>query len=115
MLLDQYPQAIATLQRQQLKQEQQVRRFKAILVTLDRELDAAIAYDLELKNDTQRKARRAELQALEDYQGALLDLQNAQDRLIELEIDLTLLRSQFSVLKLEKRGAIAQLEAAIAV
>lgn len=113
MKLNEYPIQIANLQRQLLAQEQQVRRLKDTLATFDREIEGTIAFDPDLKNDAQRKAKRAELMATEDYQGLLLDLRSAQDTQAELEIDLEFLRSQFSVAKLEQREAIVSMELAV--
>lgn len=110
MQLNEYPLAIFNLQRQLLDQQKEVRRFKDLLVTFDREIDSQIAFDAELRNDTQRKVRKAELMASEDYQGLLIDLHQAQDKQTEMEIELEFLRSRFSVAKLERRESIATLE-----
>lgn len=111
MDLHQLPQTIADIQRSMLAQEGEIRYIKATLTTFDREIEGAIAFDSELKNESQRKAKKAELQAEEDYQRLCYRLQRAQDALAVSQIDLELLRSRFSVLKLESRWAIAQLEA----
>jgi hypothetical protein len=74
------------------------------------EIDTAIAFDTELRNDAQRKAKRMELMNTAEYRKAVAILQMAQDERAEIEIDLSLLRNQFSVLKLEKRDAIATRE-----
>ena len=109
--LHEIPQTIAQIQRQALVQEGEIRYLKATLTTFDREIEGTIAFDAELKNESQRKAKKAELQSEEDYQALSIKLQRAQDGLIELQIELELLRSQLSILKLEMRGAIARLEA----
>jgi hypothetical protein len=71
------------------------------------EIDTTIAFDTELRNDAQRKARRLDLMSTAEYRKAVANLQMAQDERAEIDIDLNLLRNQFSVLKLEKREAIA--------
>jgi hypothetical protein len=74
-------------------------------------IDRDIAFDPTLKNDAQRKVRRQELMETDaNYFRATLDLKNAQDKRTSLDIQLQLLRNEFSVLKLERREAIAQLE-----
>lgn len=71
----------------------------------------AIAFDANLKNDAQRKAKRVELQQTDgDFYQASLLLKQTKERRDLLAIDLELLRSQFALAKLEKREAIAQME-----
>ncbi|HEY9699662.1 MAG TPA: hypothetical protein V6D10_20545 [Trichocoleus sp.] len=114
MKISEFPQQIADKQLAVLSQEQKVRKLKDILQTFDREIECAVAFDAELKNESQRKSKKAELQADEEYQGTLLELQHAQDALVKLQIEADLLRSQFSVAKLEFRLSLAQLETSIA-
>jgi ABC-type proline/glycine betaine transport system ATPase subunit len=108
-LLD-YPAAIAQKQRQLLQAEQHIRRLQDVLNRLTAEIDTTIAFDTELRNDAQRKARRIELMKSADYRKAATNLQIAQDQRTEIEIDLSLLRNQFSVLKLELRESLAARE-----
>lgn len=108
-LLD-YPTSIAQKQRQLLQTEQHIRRLQDVLNRLTAEIDTSIAFDSELRNDAQRKAKRIELMKAADYRRAIANLQIAQDQRAELEIDLNLLRNQFSVLKLELRESIATRE-----
>ena len=110
MKLIDYPAAIAEKQHQLLRSEQHVRRLQEILNRLTAEIDTTIAFDIALKNDAQRKAKRIELMRSAEYRTAFANLQIAQDERAELEIDLNLLRNQFSVLKLEKRDSIAARE-----
>ncbi len=108
-LLD-YPAAIAHKQRELLRTEQHVRRLQDVLNRLTAEIDTTIAFDTELRNDAQRKAKRLEMMKAADYRKAVVNLQIAQDQHAELEIDLNLLRNQFSVLKLELRESLASRE-----
>jgi hypothetical protein len=108
--LNQFPKAIAEAQTALLMQQQEVRRLKDALVTYDREIEGVVAFDNDLKNETQRKFKKAELQADESYQGLLLQVRQAEFLQTKFEIDLERLRSQFSVAKLEKREAIARME-----
>lgn len=110
MKLIEYPAEIAEKQRQLLRSEQHIRRLQDILNRLTAEIDTAIAFDSDLKNDAQRKAKRLELMRTSDYRRAIANLQIAQDEQAELEIDLNLLRNQFSVLKLQLRETIAARE-----
>lgn len=107
-----YPQFIADLQRKLLNQQQAARRIKDALIAFDREIDHLIAFDTDLKNDSQRKVKKAEMQAGEDYQALLIDLRRMEDSQTETEIELQLMQNQFSILKLELRERIAKLEAA---
>ncbi len=108
-LLD-YPANIAQKQRELLQAEQHIRRLQDVLNRLTAEIDTTIAFDTELRNDAQRKAKRLELMKAGEYRKAATNLQIAQDHRAEIEIDLGLLRNQFSVLKLELRESIAARE-----
>ncbi|MCU0568694.1 MAG: hypothetical protein MUF49_19115 [Oculatellaceae cyanobacterium Prado106] len=110
MKLIDYPTAIAHKQRELLQTEQQIRRLQDVVNHLTAGVDTAIAFDTELRNDAQRKARRLELMASPDYRRALNNLLMAQDRRTEIDIDLNLLRNQFSALKLEMRESITRRE-----
>lgn len=110
MKLIDYPIAIAEKQRHFLQTEQHIRRLQDILNRLTAEIDTAIAFDTTLKNEAQRKAKRLELMRTPDYRRAAANLQLTQDERAEIEIDLNLLRNQFSVLKLQLREAIAARE-----
>lgn len=110
MKLIDYPVAIAEKQRNLLQTEQHIRRLQDIINRLTAEIDTAIAFNTELKNDAQRKAKRLELMSAPDYRRAATNLQITQDERAEIEIDLNLLRNQFSVLKLQLREAIAARE-----
>ncbi|GAB4377990.1 MAG: hypothetical protein Kow00121_28940 [Elainellaceae cyanobacterium] len=105
-LLD-YPATIAEKQRELLQTDQRIRRLKDVLDRLTAEIDTTIAFDAELRNDAQRKAKRLDLMKSGEYRKAVANFQIAQDERAALEIDLALLRNQFSVLKLEKREAIS--------
>jgi multidrug resistance efflux pump len=105
-----YPLAIAKLERQLLRTSQAMRRSQADLEKLQMTIEQAIAADLDLKDEQQRKARRLELITGNDFQNAQQVLQTHSDRRAELDIELQLLRNQFTVAKLEKREAIAQAE-----
>ena len=107
MKLVDYPATIAERQRDLLQADQRIRRLQDVLNRLTADIDTTIAFDTELRNDAQRKAKRLELMSSAEYRKAAANLQIAQDERAEVEIDLSLLRNQFSVLKLEKREAIA--------
>ena len=105
-----FPEKIANHRRQLLAASQNVRALQEALVTKTAKIDHLVAHDETLTNDTKRKARRAELMDDADYKALLSDLQIATDKRTEIEINLSLLLDQFSVLKLEKREGIARLE-----
>ncbi|WP_017316814.1 hypothetical protein [Mastigocladopsis repens] len=107
--LNHYPAAIAQaaqrvneVDSQLMAVQQQINRFEGIA-------DRTAAFDMDLKNDTQRKARRFELLLVNQ------EYQKAMDTLIQLTTEkanavthLEYLRNQFSVAKLQARLAIAQ-------
>lgn len=110
MRLIDYPAAIAQKQRELLQAEQHIRRLHDVLNRLTAEIDTSIAFDSDLRNDAQRKAKRIELMKAGEYRKAVANLQIVQDQRTEIEIDLNLLRNQFSVLKLELRESLAARE-----
>lgn len=115
MKLQDYPQVIAKLQRQILGLDQKLIGMTESVKIFEAEIDKAIAFDLTLKNDAQRKARRIELQQTDgDYYQASRLLKETKEKRELLAIELELARNQFSILKLEKREAIARLEAQVA-
>ncbi|MCC5636577.1 hypothetical protein LC593_12020 [Nostoc sp. CHAB 5844] len=109
MQMSHYPSAIAQaaqrvneLDSQLMAVQQQINRFEG-------NADRAAAFEVDLKNDAQRKARRFEVLLLNH------EYQKAVDTQIQLTVEkanaiahLEYLRNQFSVAKLEARLAIAQ-------
>jgi hypothetical protein len=115
MKLAEYPEAIARLQYQILDLDQRVISLAESVKVFEAEIDKQIAFDSTLKNDSQRKARRIELQQTDgDYYTASRQLLETKSKRDLLQIQLSLVQNQFSVLKLEKREAIAQVEATTA-
>lgn len=114
MKLSQFPQAIANLEKHLLKTAQNVRAAQAELDQLTAQIDSTIAHDADLKNEAQRKAKRAELMQQDLYQECLKEHLYWFDNHKVVEIELSLLRNQFTVAKLEARERIAQMENAAA-
>jgi hypothetical protein len=111
MHLFDYPMAIAKLERQSASLQQQAKTTKGAIAQIEAEIEAEIAFNPELKNDTQRKAKRTELMRQNDLLNELNTcLKQYEGELTETEIELSLRRNQFSVAKLERRAAIAQME-----
>ena len=109
--LTDFPEAIAFYMRELLSIEDQITPIKDELTELESEFDATVAFDCELRNDTQRKARRSELQAKHCwYQELSAMLKNLTHQKQETLIHLELRRNQFTVAKLEARSAIALAE-----
>lgn len=110
--LSDFPACISQAQLELLSQERHVRLLQEAIAQRQADIENAVAFDASLTNDAKRKARKAELMATDEYQQWQQDLQIAQDKRTELQIGLELLRNQFTVLKLERREAIAHLEVA---
>jgi len=109
MKLSQYPAAIAQATQAVNELDAQVAAVQLHINRLEGNADKVAAFESELKNDSQRKARRFEV--LETN----LEYQRALDKLIQLTAEkanaiahLEYLRNQFSVAKLEARLAIAR-------
>lgn len=110
MRLQDYPNAIAKLQRQIAKSQRELRSLDGELALANSAIESAIAFDDTLTNETKRKAKRSELRANEAYAESVRLCQEKRDEIDDLEIELSLIRNQFSVLKLRKRERIATKE-----
>ena len=107
-----YPAAIASFEQKLAYTNRQIRTLQAAIAETESKADRAIAFDGSLKNDLQRKTKRAEI--LEDDAGycrIALDCQSAIDRRSDLEIEINQLRSEFGVAKLERQHNTATLMA----
>lgn len=112
MKLSDYPEKIANLQRQILNLDQKLISLVESVRIFEAEIDKAIAFDSSLKNEIQRKTKRIELQQSDsDYYQASRILKQSKEKRELLAIELELARNVFGLLKLEKREAIAHLEA----
>jgi hypothetical protein len=110
MKLNQYADTIAQSKRQLLAVERAADRAKSKVDELLGQIDAAIAFDPELKNDAQRKAKRFELMKDASYVEAAEAYRIEAEKLDGMQVDHTQLLNRFSVAKLEAREAIAKLE-----
>ena len=75
-------------------------------------LKKTLKRDKSLKNDQHRKAKRLELQQQPDYLQICNSFKQAKEDRDRTLIKLNQLRNEFSVMKLEVRMMIAQLEVA---
>ncbi len=114
MKLAEFPAEIARLEKHLLKQNQVVRQCQAEVDNLLADIDHSIAFDSELKNDAQRKAKRAELLREQVCVEASGQLQYELDNRSALETELSLVRNQFTVQKLLIRESIALRELQLA-
>ncbi len=111
MHLKQYPNAIAEKQTELLELRQTIRQVKEAIAGRETDIDREIAFNQDLKNDGQRKAKRAELVRTDlDLLALMQRLDDLDDQQQQAEIDLTLLLNKFAIAKLEKRQTIAQME-----
>ncbi len=110
--LKQYPKAIASVEEKLLKLNREIEIQNQLISFFDADIEKTISDDKTLKNDQQRKSKRLELQQQPDYleiRRKLTELKEQRERNV---IQLNQLRSEFSVMKLELRMQIANLEAA---
>lgn len=111
LTLSEYPEAIAALQAQLQQLRYQMEPLKAQIADRDGVILRFIAFDPELKNEAQRKARRAEMESddmdLADWKTELDGLERVFN---QVSIELELMVNRFTVAKLEARREIAQLE-----
>lgn len=112
--LIQYPKDIAQIQSRILRLDRRIRKAQKQLDQLTADIELAIANNPDLKNDQQRRAKRLELMQAPEFVVLADAVAEGTDRRTRLEIQLGLLRNEFSVLKLQFRDHIASKEAAIA-
>lgn len=107
--LGQYPAAIAKVSNQILAIDEQIQEFKMRGEAIESGIELVVAFDAELKNDSQRKAKKLQgLQASTHYQQAITALSRLGNDRTDLVNQLEQLRGEFSVAKLEFRAAIAE-------
>ncbi|WP_341525830.1 hypothetical protein WKK05_25095 [Nostoc sp. UHCC 0302] len=109
MQLSHYPAAIAQAAQRTNEIDSQLMAVQYQINRFEGNADRAAAFDVDLKNDAQRKARRFEVLLVnQEYQKAM----DTQIRLTAEKANaiahVEYLRNQFSVAKLEARLAIAQ-------
>jgi leucyl-tRNA synthetase len=107
--LGQYPAAIAQAAEIANELDFQIAEVKHHIARLEGNADMVVAFEANLKNDNQRKARRFEvLQVNPEYQRAMDALTRISTEKANAVARLEHLRNEFSVAKLEARLAIAQ-------
>ena len=109
MQLSHYPAAIAQAAQRVNEIDSQIIAVQQLISREEGTADRVSAFDPELKNDGQRKARRFELLLTNQaYQTAINTLMRLTAEKANAIAHLEYLRNQFSVAKLEARLAIAQ-------
>lgn len=109
--LEKYPIQIAELSKELVKVQNQQRRLSETLALIDNQIDRAIAFDTDLKNDSQRKAKAKELREESSQRAELLtQLQELSDRIRLLEIDIEYYRNEYRLQTLLLRQEVARLE-----
>ncbi len=109
MKLNQYPAAIALASQTVNEVESQITAVQMQINRMEANADKVAAFEPDLKNDAQRKARRFEvLHTNLEYQQALNTFLRLNNEKANAIANLEYLRNQFSVAKLEARLAIAR-------
>ncbi|HAG83614.1 MAG TPA: hypothetical protein DD379_00260 [Cyanobacteria bacterium UBA11162] len=109
MNLSQYPAAIAQAAQTVNELDAQLSAVQLNINRQEANADKKVAFESDLKNDSQRKARRFELLEVNlEYQHALNSLMRLTTQKANAIAQLEYLRNQFSVAKLETRLAIAR-------
>jgi hypothetical protein len=106
--LEDYPHAIAQTRAAIARCDQRIAQLEADIEYRAAQFEKRIAEDHDLKNDTQRRAALKDYRYNDaQYQGWLALLRNQQEKRTQQEIRLELLRSSFSVAKIQARQRIA--------
>lgn len=109
MQLSHYPAAIAQAAQRVNELDSQMMAVQQLINRVEGNADRVAAFEPDLKNDSQRRARRFEVLLIDqEYQTALNTLIRLTAEKANALAHLEYLRNQFSVAKLEARSAIAQ-------
>lgn len=109
MQLSHYPGAIAEAAQRVNELDSEIMAVQQLLNRVEGNADRICAFDVDLKNDAQRRSRRFEVLLTDrEYQTATNTLMRLTAEKANALAHLEYLRNQFSVAKLEARRAIAQ-------
>lgn len=109
MHLSHYPGAISEAAQRVNELDSEIMAVQQLLNRVEGNADRVSAFDIDLKNDAQRRSRRFEVLLTDrEYQTATNTLMRLTAEKANALAHLEYLRNQFSVAKLETRRAIAQ-------
>jgi hypothetical protein len=115
MNLSNFPHAIATAQQKLLNLGRDIAIVRNALLLEENSVDQTIAFSSDLKNDTQRKTAKTQmLQESTLYQALTKNLADLTDKYNRADINLQLVKNNFTVAKLEMRERIAKMETLVA-
>jgi hypothetical protein len=115
MKLSNCPHAIATAQQKLLNLGKDIASARNALLLEENSIDQAIAFSSDFKNDSQRKTAKAQmLQESALYQSLTQNLADLTDKYNRVDINLQLVKNNFTVAKLEMRERIAKMETLVA-
>ena len=115
MKLSNFPHAIATAQQKLLNLGKNLTFVRNQLLLEENSIDQAIAFSSDFKNDSQRKTAKAQmLQESALYQSLTQNLADITDKYNRVDINLQLVKNNFTVAKLEMRERIAKMETLVA-
>ena len=115
MKLSNFPHAIATAQQKLLNLGRDITIARNALLLEENSVDQAIAFSSDFKNDSQRKTAKAQmLQESALYQSLTQNLAGLTDKYNRVDINLQLVKNNFTVAKLEMRERIAKMETLVA-
>ena len=106
-----YPELIAEKELALLRLDRQVNRDRSSLDLAVNEIERDVAFDENLKNDHQRRAKKHEMLTSQPWHEELTDrIDQTEAEIRRLTIELNLLRNQFSLEKLLLRERVALAE-----
>lgn len=104
------PEQISSIMRALLDVDLEIQDLKLTqILPFERKIDREIAFDIDLKNEAQRRARRCELEENSAYVEMLEHIARLESQKKILAIDVELLRMQFSRWKIEQKYMIASM------
>lgn len=115
MNLSTFPHAIATAQQKLLNLGKNLTIIRNALLLEENSIDQTIAFSSDFKNDSQRKTAKAQmLNESNLYQSMSKQLADLTEQYSRADINLQLVKNNFTVAKLETRERIVKMETLVA-
>jgi hypothetical protein len=115
MQLSNFPHAIATAQQKLLNLGKNLTIIRNALLLEENSIDQTIAFSSDFKNDSQRKTAKAQmLNESNLYQSMSKQLADLTEQYSRADINLQLVKNNFTVAKLETRERIVKMETLVA-
>ncbi len=95
--IEDLPSLIANAEKKKLELQRELTAVLDVKAAIERDVEKLIAFNTELKNDSQRNAARKASQEGEDYRECSLQIRELEFKILEVEIDINELKNTLKV------------------